>query len=261
MNALMVGILLSIGGVGAFLSGMLGIGGSIIIYPMLLLIPPMLHAGHFSAQEVSTLTMIQVLFGALGGVLGYRKQGWLHPRLVMDMGVSIMIGSFAGAYGSGFLPDHAINLLFGILVMVAVVLMLIPTTGEKTNWQSVTEVRYNRWWAVLIAGVVGLVSGVVGAGGAFILVPVMIVVLRIPMRVSVASSLAIVLLSAIGGAVGKVMTGQVTWGPAAALVIGSLLGSRLGAWAGGKMETRWLRAALAILMACSAVEIWSKILV
>jgi hypothetical protein len=61
--------------------------------------------------------------------------------------------------------------------------------------------------------IVGILSGVVGAGGAFILIPIMATLLAIPMRVTIVSSLAVVLLSSIGGTIGKVMTGDVHFFP------------------------------------------------
>ena len=62
-----------IGFIGSFLSGMVGIGGSVINYPMLLYIPPLVGVMALSAHEVSGIGAIQVLFSTLGGVLAYRK--------------------------------------------------------------------------------------------------------------------------------------------------------------------------------------------
>ena len=65
----------TIGFIGSFLSGMLGIGGAIINYPMLLYIPVILGVGHFTSHEVSVITAIQVFFATLGGDWAYRSGG------------------------------------------------------------------------------------------------------------------------------------------------------------------------------------------
>lgn len=81
-----------IGFVGSFISGMLGIGGAIINFPMLLYIPVVLGVGHFTAHEVAGITAIQVFFATIGGVLAYIKGGFLNKTLIAYMGISILIG-------------------------------------------------------------------------------------------------------------------------------------------------------------------------
>lgn len=73
MSILFVVVLFLIGFVGSFLSGMLGIGGSIIKYPMLLFIPQLFGLAAFSAHEVSGISAVQVLFATIGGVWAFRK--------------------------------------------------------------------------------------------------------------------------------------------------------------------------------------------
>ena len=89
-----------IGFIGSYISGMLGIGGSIIKYPMLLYIPPLFGLAAFSAHEVSGISAVQVFFATIGGVWAYRKGGFLNKTLIGYMGVSILIGSFVGGFGS-----------------------------------------------------------------------------------------------------------------------------------------------------------------
>ena len=87
-----------IGFIGSYISGMVGIGGSIIKYPMLLYIPPLFGLAAFSAHEVSGISAVQVLFATIGGVWAYRKDGYFNKTLIGYMGVSILIGSFLGGY-------------------------------------------------------------------------------------------------------------------------------------------------------------------
>ena len=77
------------------------------------------------------------------------------------------------------------------------------------------QVTFNKWLAAGLAFIVGIGAGIVGAAGAFILVPIMLVVLKIPTRMTIATSLAITFISSIGTTVGKVITDQILYGPAA----------------------------------------------
>ena len=131
------------------------------------------------------------------------------------MGVSVLIGSLIGGFGSRMMEEQAINIIYGILALSAVALMLIPTKGIERKDD---EIPVNKRLASLLAFIVGVGAGIVGAGGAFLLVPTMLVILKIPSRVTIASSLAITFISSIGATIGKVATGQVLFFPALIMV-------------------------------------------
>jgi len=247
-----------IGFVGSFLSGMLGIGGAIINFPMLLYIPAMLGVGHFTAHEVSGITAIQVFFGTIGGVWAYRKGGYLNKTLIAYMGISILIGSFIGGFGSTHIPESGINIVYGILALLAVILMFVPKKGIDDI--PLEQVKFNKWLAALFAFIVGIGAGIVGAGGAFLLVPIMLAILKIPTRMTIASSLAITLISSIGAVSGKLSTGQVEILPSLVIVVASLIASPLGANAGKRMNTKILQLSMGILILATAVKTWIEIL-
>ncbi|PJY99131.1 hypothetical protein CPT06_17010 [Bacillus vallismortis] len=246
--------LFMIGFIGAFISGMVGIGGSVIHYPMLLYIPALVGVTSLTAHEVSGIGAIQVFFATLGGVWAYRKSGFLNKPLIIYMGSSILIGSVLGSYFSHLISEKGMNFIYGILAIIAVILMFIPKKGhEHTEGE---EVIFHKWLASSLALVIGGVSGILGAGGAFILVPIMLSILKIPVRITVASSLAITFLSSIGATVGKVITGQVLFVPALVLMIASLIASPIGAKVGQKVNTTFLQWILALLITATAIKIW-----
>ncbi|MFC7060281.1 sulfite exporter TauE/SafE family protein [Halobacillus seohaensis] len=246
-----------IGFAGSYISGMLGIGGSIIKYPMLLYIPQLFGVAAFTAHEVSGISAVQVLFATIGGVWAYRKGGYLNKTLIAYMGITILIGSFIGGYGSKLLSEGGINLTYGILALIAAVMMFIPKKGIDDI--PLDQVEFNKWLAAFLSLIVGIGAGIVGAAGAFLLVPIMLVVLKIPTRMTIASSLAITFISSIGATVGKVTTGQVDYYPAAIMIIASLIASPLGAHAGKKVNTKALQVILAVLIAGTAIKIWMDI--
>ncbi|CAM3775509.1 sulfite exporter TauE/SafE family protein [Mesobacillus zeae] len=258
MDFAFITIIFLIGFIGSFISGMVGIGGSIIKYPMLLYIPPLFGIAAFSAHEVSGISAVQVFFATIGGVWAYRKGGYLNKTLIIYMGASILAGSFIGSYGSRFMPESGINLVYGVLALIAAIMMFIPKKGIDDI--PLDQVTFNKWLAAVLAFIVGIGAGIVGAAGAFLLVPIMLVVLKIPTRMTIATSLAITFISSIGSTVGKVATGQVDYVPAAIMVVASLVASPLGANAGKKINTKILQILLAVLILATAVKIWIDIL-
>ncbi|GBF12446.1 hypothetical protein HK1_02512 [Tepidibacillus sp. HK-1] len=250
-------ILFFIGLIGAFLSGMLGIGGAIVNYPMLLYIPVLIGVGAFTPQEVSAITMLQVLFSSLTASFAYKKSNFINKNLIIIMGSSIIIGGLLGGFGSKYLTGDMINMTYGVLATLAAILMFIPRPVQEEHEP---ELRYHRILAAISAFIVGVVSGIVGAGGAFILIPIMLFFLKIPLRTTIASSLVIVFLSSIGGTVGKVMSRSILFWPTFWTVIGSLAGAPLGAKVGKKMKAKSLQYVLAILILGTAIKIWLDII-
>ncbi|WP_374724232.1 sulfite exporter TauE/SafE family protein [Calidifontibacillus erzurumensis] len=255
--ALIITIFL-IGFIGSYISGMLGIGGSIIKYPMLLYIPPLFGLSAFTAHEVSGISAVQVFFATLGGVWAYRKGDYLNKTLIAYMGISILLGSFIGGFGSKLMSEEGINVIYGILASIAAIMMFVPKKGIDDI--PLDQVKFNKWLAASLAFIVGIGSGIVGAAGAFLLVPIMLVVLKIPTRMTIASSLAITFISSIGSTIGKITTGQVEYFPAFIMIIASLLASPLGAMTGKKVNTKILQIILAVLIFATAVKIWMDIL-
>lgn len=246
-----------IGFVGSFISGMLGIGGSIIKYPMLLYIPPALGFLAYTAHEVSGISAVQVFFATISAVFAFRKGNYLNYKLIGYMGVSIIIGSFIGAYGGKFLSENAINVVYAVLATIAAGMMFVPKKGiDDVDMDKVT---FNRMIAVVSAAIVGVLSGIVGAAGAFILVPVMLLILKIPTRMTIASSLAITFISSIGATAGKIMAGDVLFWPSMIMVVASVLAAPLGAKLSKGVSTKVLQGVLAVLILATAVKIWSDI--
>lgn len=249
--------LFAIGFVGSYISGMVGIGGSIIKYPLLLYIPPLLGVASYSAQEVAAVSAVQVFFATLAGMWAYRRDRFIHPTLVAYMGTAIIIGSFLGGYGSKFLANEAINFIYAVLAAIAAVMMFIPRPEREASYEDVT---FSKAIAVLSAFVAGVLSGIVGAAGAFILIPIMLVILNIPTRVAIASSMAITFISSIGATVGKVFTGHLLFWPSVIMVIASTLASPLGVRVAKHVNPKVLKGILAALILATAMKIWYDIL-
>jgi len=247
-----------IGFIGSFISGMVGIGGAIINFPLLLYVPAALGVIQFTSYEVSGITAIQVFFATIGGVWAYRGSGYLNKKLISYMGLSVLIGSFAGGFISSKISEEGVNVVYGILALLAVIMMFMPKRGGEEKHFDME--RFNKWLASLLAFMVGIGAGIVGAGGSFLLVPIMLVVLKVPTRMTIASSLAITFISSIGATTSKMMTGQIVLIPAVIMIVASLLASPLGVRMGRKMNTTYLQWILATLILGTAIKIWVDIL-
>ncbi|MED1203931.1 sulfite exporter TauE/SafE family protein [Heyndrickxia acidicola] len=252
MNIYELITLFVLGFAGSFISGLVGIGGAIINYPLLLYIPALLGISAMTAHQVTGVVAVQVFISTLAGVIAYRKGGYLHKKIILSMGISVLIGSIIGSFSSNTFSGHTINVIYGILAILAVIMMFIP----KKHIEEREEVQFNILLGSILAIIVGIAAGIVGAGGAFLLVPIMLVILKIPTKVTIASSLAITFISSIGSVAGKVATHQIVWIPSLVIVIASLIASPIGAKIGQKANTKILQWILAILILATAIKIW-----
>ncbi|PEM80876.1 hypothetical protein CN558_28805 [Bacillus wiedmannii] len=246
----LVVLLFIIGFIGSFISGMVGIGGAIINYPMILYIPVLLGFTSYTSHEVSGITAVQVFFATFAGAWAYRKSNDMDKTLVVYMGASILIGSFIGSFGANVLEEHTVNVVYAALATIAAIMMFVP----KRN--NADKVKYNKWLASLLAFIVGGASGIIGAGGSFLLVPIMLVILKLPIRTTIATSIAITFISSIGITTGKVITGQVVVIPALIIAVASIFAAPLGARVGKRLNQKALQYMLSILIVGTAVKMW-----
>ena len=247
--------LLALGLLGAFVAGLLGVGGAIVMIPLLLYVPPLLGVGRLDMNSVAGVTMTQVLVAAASGMVAHRRYGAVNTRLAWICGLPMAAGSLVGALGSKYVNDRALLLVFALMVTAAALLMFVPTGKDDA-----ADVAFSRPRAVSVAGGVGLAAGLVGAGGAFLLVPLLLVVVGIPIRVTIGSSLAITALAASAGFAGKIVTGQVPLALTLAVVLGAVPGAQLGAAVSRRVPPFWLKAALFVFIAVTATKVWTDLL-
>lgn len=242
-----------------FLSGLLGIGGGIVMAPLLLYVPPLLGLEPLSMRTVAGLTIVQGLTAGFSGALAHRKFQSVSGRLVVVMGTSIFFAALVGGAGARLVPNRWLLAIFGTLAGAAAALMLVPRFRDD-ECPSVRDLSFSRLRAISTATGVGLLGGLVGQGGSFILIPLMTSFVRVPTRIAIGSNLAIVLLSSAAGFLGKAVTGQIQWLLAAPLVLAVIPAAQLGGRVSRLVPVARLRKVLAVLIGLAAVRIWISVL-
>jgi uncharacterized membrane protein YfcA len=244
---------------GGFLSGLLGLGGAIFMIPLLLYVPPLLGVGLLDMKQVAAVSMVQVLSASLTGVLVHNKNKFVSKQLLLTMGVMNAVGNLVGSLASKNVKSGFLLAIFATLAVIAAVVMFIPRRDQGADVPP-EQVRFNKPLAAAVSLAIGSFGGMVGAPGAFLYIPVMIYVLNLPTRIVIGSTLGIVLLGAITGTVGKMVTGQIIWPYALALVVGTIPGAQLGGTVSKKVNTKHLRMAIAVIIAITGIRMWVQVL-
>ena len=242
-------MMLLIGVFGGFISGLVGIGGAIIIYPAILLLPPLFGVPAYSAYIASGLTSGQVFFSTLSGSLKARKKTEFSSPLVIYMSVGMITGSMLGALLANLFNAAFVNTIYIIIALFALILMFIKVESRSG------ESAFNKPLLVIIGLFVGIISGIVGAGGAFIIIPILLVLFKLPMNTVVANSIVIAFISSIGAFIIKLIQGYIPLENALFLIIGSIIFAPLGLKLGKKVPSFVQKWIISILIIIAIIQI------
>ena len=199
--AILVGLLL----------GLLGGGGSILSVPILR------YLFDFSAETATGYSLFIVGVSGLVGAFIYFRNNLLHLPALLNFGVVASVVSFLNRkYVVANIPNELFS--FGAIVitkdffimMLLVVLMLLAARSMMRQTETLNEQKKVSIAAFLVAGfLVGVFTSLVGAGGGFIIVPVLMGVYRIPLKTAIGTSLSIIVLNALAAFAGEASTGSI----------------------------------------------------
>jgi uncharacterized membrane protein YfcA len=252
-------VLFVLGAIGAFVSGLIGVGGAIVMIPLLLYVPALLGVGALDIKSVAAITMVQVFVAAVSGMIAHGRHRAVNRRLAVVGGGAMAAGSLAGAVTSKYVPERWLLIVFAVMVTVAFVVMLLPEPAPDVTEPADVK-QYSAALTALTAGGVGLAAGLVGAGGAFLLVPLLLVVVGVPIRVTIGSSLAITAVAATAGVLGKAVTGQIPVPPALVVAVSAVPGAQLGAAASRRLSGGALKGALRVVIVLTGLKVWWNVL-
>ena len=241
------------GAISSFLSGLLGIGGGIVMTPLLLYLPPLVGTAALPVKIVTGLTVVQALSGSILGTLRHRRYGNVAMPLVWTMGIPGGAASLFGALLSRDAPDRLLLFVFASFATLAAVALMLPSRPQQGP---ADELRVNVPVAMAIALVIGFFGGMVGIGAIAFIVAALVYVLRIPVHVAIGSSLAIGFFSAVPAFIGKAVTGQIDPSLGAIVAVSALVASPLGAAVSRRSAPRLLMSLLTAIVALSAVRIF-----
>jgi uncharacterized protein len=203
MSVIQLVIFLATGAGIGFISGLLGIGGGIIMTPVQYWIFTSAGInGDMAIRIAFATTLAVVLPTAASGVWQHQRRGCIIWKVAVIMGLFTAIGSFLGALIASHLPGSALKMSFGILALVIAVRMLTLKVSDDER-----PIRNKPWLWIALALPMGVITGILGIGGGIMAVPILVIVVRLTMRQAVGTSLAMMLFTAVGGIVGYVVAG------------------------------------------------------
>lgn len=245
-------ILALLGLLAAFLSGLLGIGGALMLIPMLLYVPELLGLGDFDARQAAAMAIAQVVVSSGSATISNYRRGLVYRRLAAIILSSMVSAALVSGWASQFVPATGLLILLAALATLGAATMLLPVTGGEVG---PPQPPFSPALAIASGAFVGAVIGLVG-GGSFMLIPLQVYALGIPTRTAMATGLSAVFPTAVAGLVGKALGNQVPLVPAAMVCLLSVPGAQLGTAAGARVPARALRAIYAVVVLSVAIGLW-----
>lgn len=228
--------------------GLLGGGGSILTVPIFV------YALGAEPKSAIAMSLAVVALTSAIGAAGHWRAGHVDLRVGATFAAVAMAGTVAGTRLSAFLPGVVQLVLLALLMAAAAVVMMRgrPTDAEPQG------ARLGLPALVASAAGVGVLTGLVGIGGGFLIVPAL-VALGVPMREAVGSSLAITSVNALTGFVGLAGRVPVDWRAVGLVAAGTVPGIAAGVGLQSRVRPRELRRAFAwFLLVVAVYMLWQE---
>lgn len=207
--------------------GLMGGGGSILTVPVLV------YVLGFDAKQAIAMSLPIVGATSLVGALSHWRAGNVHLRTALIFGLIAMVGSYLGASLAMFLSGAVQLVTLALVMLVAAASMLRRRTAVEPLQEiegTTPGATLPRAKIVAVAVALGILTGIVGIGGGFLIVPALVVLGRVPIKHAVGTSLLVIAMNSVSGFAGYAGKIDVPWGFLAAFTTVAVAGILAGTY-------------------------------
>jgi len=248
-------------------AAMIGVGGGVFIVPFLTLV------SGFSPQHAVGTSLAMIVCTSLSSTIQYSRQRRVDFKFGLILTIATIPGAFLGAYLTAFFTAKLLGLTFGIFLILVALRMALPSNPRKPNpsktrrgWRrklvdsdgSIFEYDTNVILGFALSFFGGLSSGLLGIGGGSLMVPILHLIAGLPIHITVATSMFIMIFTSTSAVATHFWLGNVHPDYALLLTIGVIFGAQLGAHYSKKVSGRNLRRLFAVVLFLVSVRMILK---
>jgi uncharacterized membrane protein YfcA len=216
--------------------GLLGGGGSILT------VPALVYLLGQSPQAAVTASLVIVGSNSVLGVMLHSRHSQPDWRVALTFGGVGMAAAYLTAQISAALPSSVLMMLFAGLMLTVGILMLVRRGGRQRSAQ-------RRWPTVLASGLgVGALTGFLGVGGGFLVVPALVMLVGLPMHQAVGTSLIVIAMNSLAGVLGHIGDSLPDLGLIGVFAGAGFIGIFAGTWLNKRLPTELLKRGFAVLI-------------
>ena len=230
------------------MSGFFGIGGGMILVPILLVLG-------FDIKDAIGISIVQMVFSSVFGSYLNHKKG----SLIIGEGIFVGLGGFMGGYIGGasteFIPDVVLQVTFFALLLFA----LFRLFFSKNHEDDAQTKSLNKALLFSVGVGIGIFSITLGIGGSIILTPLLVGLLHYPLKKAVSAGLFFVVFSSVAGMISRLSSGTIDFNNGLLVAIASLVGVAIGIWLKDHVNSKNHKMALLALYAFALGMLVKKI--
>lgn len=225
--------------------GLIGGGGSILTVPVFV------YLMHINPITATAYSLFVVGVSALVGAINNLRKGLVSFRTAIVFAVPAFIAVYTTRkYVVPAIPDHLFTIgkfmmtkEVGIMIFFAIIMLLASLSmikNTKKNIEQKTKIQYNYPLILIEGAVVGFLTGIVGAGGGFLIIPALVLLAKLPMKKAVATSLLIIAIKSLIGFIGDVENLEIEWNFLLIFTAISIIGIFIGMYMSNYIEGKKL---------------------
>lgn len=220
---------------------LLGGGGSVLIVPLLV------YVGKVPVSETFAMSLLIVGCSSALGSVKYFRQGLVNKRLVALFIVPGVAASFFGARLAKFVPSGRLLFMFGVLMTLIAVILYVKSAQQAQAQQKIV-CRPPVLLSVVIGAVIGFLTGLLGVGGGFLIVPAITLLMRCSLYTAIGTSLVIITVNSMTGFIGYLSQLRLSVPLIALFLSTTITGALIGAKVSSRLSAVLLQRAFAVLI-------------
>lgn len=260
----MIIVLFLIGLITALIGSIAGLGGGVILVPVLLFLGEHFYSFEWvSPQSIVGISLVVMIFTGMSSAVSYMK----HDRVDKKAGATFLIGSLPGgvlgSWLNQFLQTEFFSLMFGTVMIIVSLLFFLPRTQQGSSLFKKGKIREKRVGGItysyqfpfivgfVLSLIVGILSGLLGIGGGSLMVPAMILLFQFPPHIATATSMFMIFFTSMLSSATHIYLGHVNWEYVIYFIPGAYIGGTLGALINRRLKgqaVEWFLRFLLILI-------------
>ena len=238
--------LIPLGFVAGVLGSMIGLGGGIIVVPVLTFFG-------FSPTLAASNSLFAAFSNAVASTISYSKQKRIDYYLGLKLGLLTIPGTVLGAYVSSDVAPGIFKILFGLILICSAVYIFLRKKIETKNKDVNTKTMI---FSISASFFAGIISSFFGIGGGIIFVPLMVVGMGMAMKKAAPTSQFILLFASLSGVIVHSFLGHPDFLQAGFLASGSFVGGLVGARLSVEIRERFLQILVSLIIIAAAVKMF-----
>ena len=230
-----------------FLTGLLGLGGGLVIIPAFLAVLP-LFGINYDIHQIIGISAACVFVNSSMSVFYRRNEKFMQKKIITGLGISIIIGTLTGAYLSSFAPREILLWIFTIISVLSIFLI------NNDFYYDLTKSKYSYLIYPIFAGI-GAISASIGIGGALLFATALKCFTDKNAKELLPTITLLVLIHAFFAFLGKLSVGNVTWVIIPIALPASMIGAKIGVIISKKLSPELITKLMSITLGIALLKV------